>query len=161
MMAGAAAMAGQTAAMEWQLLPDPENQCAGDSSQPHEDRETDMTGRADGQDRRSPVTGAEDLPRLQRMEPLTDASTWSLRGKHNIISMTNLILNKQGEPSEQLKVKVRPAGQQPSPNKPYQHNPQETCPSQEGPQRSLDPALPIWETGKLRPREGMGAPKVT
>lgn len=34
-----------------------------------------MTGRADGQDRRSLVTGAEDLARLQRMEPLTDAST--------------------------------------------------------------------------------------
>lgn len=114
-------------------------------------------------DRRGPVTGAEDLARLQRMEALTDASTWSLRGKHHIISMTNLNLNKQGEASEQLKVKVkvRPAGQQPLPNKPYQENPQETCPGQEGPQRSLDTSLPIWETGKLRPREGMGAPKVT
>lgn len=54
---------------------DPKNQHAGNSSQPREDGEADMTGRADGQDRRSPVVGAEDLVRLQRMEPFTDAST--------------------------------------------------------------------------------------
>lgn len=48
-----------------------------------------MIRRADGQDRTSPVTEAEDLAGLQ------SASSQGFKGKH-IISMTNLISYKQG-----------------------------------------------------------------